>query len=331
MVNGEGYWLKMAGNRVYTWNGTVQGGILYPKLNYVPRSPFNGALGWNLIGSYEYIADPNFVRTAPENKRTGFIFEYTPGTGYQVAASLNPGKGYWIQLTAAAEIYIPGPYSGTLSKSPADEYINKDWGRITITDAQGSNYVLYTVTENGINLDIFNLPPLPPANQFDVRFGSQRFVENLNGQTQMLNLTGVVYPVTIKADGINLHLEDPITGKIINTNIADGKEFTLNDSRLNVLKVSSDKITPNRYSLEQNYPNPFNPSTVIKFSVPSTSIVKLTIYNALGQKVSELVNSVLEAGTYNFNWDASKVASGIYFYQLEAGNYVSVKKMMLIK
>ena len=85
------------------------------------------------------------------------------------------------------------------------------------------------------------------------------------------------------------------------------------------------------YSLEQNYPNPFNPSTTIKFSIPEVSNVKLTIYNVLGQKVAELVNSTLEAGSYTFDWNASNVASGLYIYELSTSNFSSVKKMTLLK
>ena len=88
---------------------------------------------------------------------------------------------------------------------------------------------------------------------------------------------------------------------------------------------------PTVYSLEQNYPNPFNPSTTIKFAIPEISAVRLTIYNALGQRVAELVNNTLDAGSYSFNWDASGVASGLYFYELNTNNYSSVKKMMLLK
>jgi flagellar hook assembly protein FlgD len=88
---------------------------------------------------------------------------------------------------------------------------------------------------------------------------------------------------------------------------------------------------PTEYALEQNYPNPFNPSTTIKFSLPQASDVKLTIYNALGQKVAELVNSTLGAGSHSFEWNASNVASGMYFYELNTSNFSSVKKMMLLK
>jgi flagellar hook assembly protein FlgD len=97
------------------------------------------------------------------------------------------------------------------------------------------------------------------------------------------------------------------------------------------LKISGNTI-PETYSLEQNYPNPFNPATTIEFSIPEdVENVKLTIYDALGQKVAELVNGKLEAGRYIYQWDASRVATGLYIYQLSSEKFTSTKKMMLMK
>ena len=88
---------------------------------------------------------------------------------------------------------------------------------------------------------------------------------------------------------------------------------------------------PSEYSLQQNYPNPFNPSTTIKFSIPSASNVKLVVYDAAGQVVNELVNAELGAGNYNYSFNAVNLASGVYFYKLEAGEFSAVKKMLLVK
>jgi hypothetical protein len=89
--------------------------------------------------------------------------------------------------------------------------------------------------------------------------------------------------------------------------------------------------TPASFVLEQNYPNPFNPTTTINFSVPKATNVKLTIFNLLGQKVTTLADKHMEAGVYNFKFDAAQFASGVYFYRLEAGEYLSQKKMLLLK
>jgi hypothetical protein len=88
---------------------------------------------------------------------------------------------------------------------------------------------------------------------------------------------------------------------------------------------------PETYSLEQNYPNPFNPSTTIRFSVPEAGLVTLKVFNLLGEQVATLVNSDLAKGRYEINFKGNDISSGIYFYTLKAGNYVSTKKMILLK
>ena len=90
-------------------------------------------------------------------------------------------------------------------------------------------------------------------------------------------------------------------------------------------------LNPGKFSMYQNYPNPFNPTTNIKFDLPKSGFVKLTIYDALGREVTTLVNSEMKAGSYNADWDASNFSSGIYFYKLKSGDYFQTKKMVLIK
>jgi hypothetical protein len=90
-------------------------------------------------------------------------------------------------------------------------------------------------------------------------------------------------------------------------------------------------IVPNDYLLSQNYPNPFNPSTTIKYSVPELSFVTIKIYDVLGSEVAILVNEEKPIGTYEINWNAENLSSGVYFYQLKAGSFVDTKKMILLK
>jgi hypothetical protein len=99
---------------------------------------------------------------------------------------------------------------------------------------------------------------------------------------------------------------------------------------------SSENKIPTEYRLEQNYPNPFNPSTTIYFSLPRNSVVSLKIYDMLGREVKTLLNQQMNAGIHSINWNAEneideKVTSGIYIYRITAGDFISAKKMILIK
>jgi hypothetical protein len=88
---------------------------------------------------------------------------------------------------------------------------------------------------------------------------------------------------------------------------------------------------PKEFALEQNYPNPFNPVTMINYQLPMNNHVILKVYDALGREVATLVNEMKKAGSYSAEFDASKLASGIYFYRLQAGEFVETKKMLLMK
>jgi hypothetical protein len=88
---------------------------------------------------------------------------------------------------------------------------------------------------------------------------------------------------------------------------------------------------PQYLTLTQNYPNPFNPSTTIRFEIPGRSYVALKIYDLLGREVATLVNETLDAGWYTTIWNANRVASGIYVYRLQAGEYQEGKKLVLLR
>jgi len=104
-----------------------------------------------------------------------------------------------------------------------------------------------------------------------------------------------------------------------------------------LVSVDEQQSVPDAFALNQNYPNPFNPSTQISFDIPEASeLVTLSVYNILGQNINKLVSGSMNAGRYTQEWDAtdelgSPVASGIYFYELRSSNFVSRKKMLLIR
>lgn len=85
------------------------------------------------------------------------------------------------------------------------------------------------------------------------------------------------------------------------------------------------------YALEQNYPNPFNPSTKIKFQLPKDGFVTLKVYDILGKEIATLINEEKSQGKYEVNFNASNLSSGVYIYKIQAGDFVSSRKMILLK
>jgi len=114
-------------------------------------------------------------------------------------------------------------------------------------------------------------------------------------------------------------------------NITGGSLIDVEASEANGSVIAtSAKLIPENYGLSQNYPNPFNPSTKIELALPIASDWNIGIFNVSGQKVAEF-SGYSEAGTVVATWDASNMASGMYFYRATAGNFTDAKKMILIK
>jgi photosystem II stability/assembly factor-like uncharacterized protein len=120
-------------------------------------------------------------------------------------------------------------------------------------------------------------------------------------------------------------------------NVSSGKYFyrlkqiDFDGSFTNSSEIEVDVTLPIKFALEQNFPNPFNPITTINYSIPKDGFVSLSVFNLIGEKVAELVNSNIKAGSHQINFDASKFSSGIYFYKLESGSFTETRKMILMK
>ncbi len=172
---------------------------------------------------------------------------------------------------------------------------------VSVSDANG-DVVGYGVTDEAGNFNISNLAPGTYTVTVD-RFGYQ-------------STSSISVSPTYDSQG---------------NSVPASAAFTIANDSPNGVVVNKTTALPTEYKLEQNFPNPFNPTTTIRFNLPQTVKASLTIYNILGQKVATLVDGVIEAGAHNISWNASNVASGIYFYQVKTDNFTATKKMMLIK
>ncbi|MDP4115900.1 MAG: T9SS type A sorting domain-containing protein, partial [Bacteroidota bacterium] len=100
---------------------------------------------------------------------------------------------------------------------------------------------------------------------------------------------------------------------------------------LDVTAVPNENHVVETFELYQNYPNPFNPTTTLKYGLPESADVTLTIYNSLGEKIATLVKGKKSAGIHAVEWNASKYNSGVYFYELKTDKFRSVKKLLFLK
>ena len=123
---------------------------------------------------------------------------------------------------------------------------------------------------------------------------------------------------------VNQHISDCGIDK------SEDKSFAYRIGIPDKVEINKARII-NKFILFQNYPNPFNPTTKIEYHIPEMSLVTIKIYDVLGREITTLVNEEKPAGNYEFEFDATGLPSGIYFYQLKAGDYFETKKMMLLK
>jgi hypothetical protein len=203
-------------------------------------------------------------------------------------------------------------------------------------------------------LSYFNAPPVPkavsPVNDSNLRFVSYLKWDSLTSYTKydvelFLENEMIFSAYDISNPSAAISSVIPIEGKHyywhVRSKNPGGKTENISgwSSMYHFYIIAvSDNFTEAKkeFNLEGNYPNPFNPSTVIKYNIPSPAFVTLKIYDASGREVSTLKNEFQNAGSYDVNFNALSLSSGIYFYKLTASNngavtFTSVKKMVLIK
>jgi hypothetical protein len=154
-------------------------------------------------------------------------------------------------------------------------------------------------------------------------------MSNVNGSQVYVDLA------VCGAEEVGINTEGEVLTLIFegNTNITLGSAEVRNilNGPMAVNTSGTEGLVPTEFALMQNYPNPFNPTTTINYNLPMQAMVEVSIYNALGERVSTLVNEIKEAGRHTVEFNAVGYSSGIYFYQIKANDYVSVKKMILMK
>ena len=246
--------------------------------------------------------------TLPANEVISiFSNAYTPLPG----VNLNPN---WGQATAVSFVVIQGD---TVMKYGGLDYQGTELNQNLNLDSAGMQYVHIDFwTPNSTDLKFFLISPV--TNQDSV-------VLVPPGTTE--EWISVDIPLSDFEPNVDLTkvFQMMFTGN--GTIYLDNIYFSTMPSDVKEIKNS----LPSDYNLEQNYPNPFNPTTNIRFGLTEANQVKLIVYNALGQEIVTLVNGFMNAGTYEVNFDAKSLPTGTYFYSITAGNFNSVKKMLLIK
>ena len=202
--------------------------------------------------------------------------------------------------------------------------------------------------DSGYSVD--NLKPLPPANLagiLDPGAGKVELHWDPNSEEDLSHYLlyrstspdinpDVAEPIAIIGGTAFVDSDLPLSNEWYYALVAEDLHNNRSDksNEISILIVGVDGETgavPNSYNLSQNFPNPFNPETVIEFALPAAGDVSLLIYNLRGEEVARLIEEKMPAGYHQFTWDASNMASGVYLYRLQAGDFVRTRKMVLLK
>ena len=193
----------------------------------------------------------------------------------------------------------------------------------------------FGVSIPGEEMASYQLPPRPPSGAFDVRFKDDWRLVNNYGEIEVMPISEtltIAYDIQVDAGNqynwILISEDDEghtleKTGEIV---VPSTDRFTL----------KRELVLPETFGLYQNYPNPFNPITTLRYDLPEQAFVTLTIYDMLGREIVQLVNTTKEAGIKVVQWDSTDnmgnpVSAGVYLYQIQAGEFVQTKKMVLLK
>ncbi len=288
------------------WSG---GGGLLKSTDYGETwTALSGFNGTNMWGVHIQPTDGNLVMTGCYSCGSTWRSKDEGATWLQISI---PSTDY--QLVVVDSITQFAAQGNGFYKLNSDFFIPVELTSFT-AEANSNKIILHWTTASELNNSGFEVERSEDNQSFE-KIG---FVPGLGTTTEAKNYTYEIVDFTSGTQYYRLKQID-----------FDGTyEYT------NSVEVTG--ITPSEFSLSQNYPNPFNPSTSIKFSLPVASTVRMSLYNLLGQEVTQLINKEMEAGVHTVNFNASGLPSGTYFYVLSANGidgktYNETKKMLLMK
>ncbi len=316
LIAGEGYWLRFEDE-----GSTIIAGSSVDELAISLSEHWNLISGISQTISVESISDPGGIIVP------GTLFGFNGG--YFQTESIVPGMGFWLRAFEDGEITLS---SGTLARTTPRNFSLK--GKANSLSINGMN--LYFGVEIPIKERLsYSLPPKPPPGAFDVRFKGGTRVANDKAEIELMG-TGealsISYNVVIDAgEQMNWVLtsesgKNYILRGIGELTIPSAETFILN--RKNVIPIT--------FALHQNFPNPFNPITTLRYDLPSDALVTLSIYDMLGREIVQLISTTQESGFKSVEWNGTDrtgkaVSAGVYLYQIQAGEFVQTKKMVLLK
>ncbi|HMQ68513.1 MAG TPA: choice-of-anchor B family protein [Ignavibacteria bacterium] len=264
------------------------------------------------------------------------------------AANINNGKVSIINATNKSALSTVTTFNNLVGAGPHNTALSQDKKRLFVTDEIGNApYLLkvWNITDRSNPVFVTSWQPTGITSSIVHNietYGNYGVIAHYSAGVRVINIADPDNPTEIawydtypsnNSESYNgcwgVYMLP--SGKIIASDRQTGLYVLKTNFPLTGISNEVSNIAPENYTLEQNFPNPFNPSTVIKYQIPASDFVSLKVYNEAGKEVADLVNENQTPGTYEINFDGSKLSSGIYFYSIKAGEFNTTKKMLLIK
>lgn len=311
---------------------------------------------WNLVGVPRLGTFRANIGQTPANNIVS-VFRFVPGSGYaQVSDAdvlhgqygMQEGWGYWVNLQTGQQLALDGrlalrddpdssAYRPRAGKLAVDVRRDVTVTRSTLTaiSGQGRQTLQLGVAAEGI----VEMPPLPPAGALDARV----LVGGVGTQSVPAPSQALDYRLQLQGENLELAWDIEAVDADRWQLVVDGVTHRLTGTGSVRLAQAPQGVwlrylaaAPQHFALHANYPNPFNPSTTIRYELAAAAQVQLVVYDLLGQQIRSLVDLHQPAGGYSVVWDGlnengQQVANGLYFYEIKAGSFQGVRKMMLSK
>lgn len=332
----QAYYMKVSDPDITTATFAIgagnTGSIIVPESSPIPLNA-----GWNFV-PYLRNSDMNIATALSSISKYLVIVKQDDGKVYWPAYSINEignmtaGKGYMVKVTEATTLIYPS--NSYVGKAEAS---NETKNAVHfVVKANSDNSSVIAILADALNGKLQVNDEVGVFNADGVLVGSSVY----NGGNTAVVVWGLESGAKKgfgmkEGEAYTIKVWSKATGKetvLANAAYTLGTGLYSNNGVSVISKVEGLKSAiPTEYAISQNYPNPFNPSTIISYALPTDSRVKISIYNILGQLVRELVNTDMKAGYHQVNFNAAGLASGIYMYQIDAGNFHMTKKMNLLK
>lgn len=292
--------------------------------------------GWNTIGCVSAtlpVRDIGFSPFGGETPQKDYVLQhgvwsYKTNRGYEEVSEIRPGLGYWIKSDKHGFLRLVARFEKSIeSDAPSPKELLKNQSvKVNLMDNAQNEKTLYLV--NNSDPSIFELPPLPIADLFDVRFANNSLASDVNNS--VMKLQGVLYPIWISIDNPREEyiFIDAVTGEIFGKIDKQNKSLLINNSSNNIRILVANTSINDELAV---YPNPISNNATISYSVSNDSFVQIALYDMLGNLVTSIIEQNAKAGTYYLTIDASNLANGQYLCKMLVDGKVLLQIVNVMK